>query len=294
MQMSHATAVRFAGGGLAVVAALTLVGCGGPSKYQTRRTAVNTYFDRVDRAEAPLAGQSKDIDDAFAKFKIVGNSKAELEQLQSAQKEIAATLKRVQAIPAPEAAAKIHRDIVTLLERQQAVANDLVLTTSYVPRLSTVLVPLQRADAGLTRDLDALNHAGAVKGKSAPVTLSEALAGFATAFQHYSDALKPVAAQLDRLTPPLELRDDLLAQRSAVHRSVALSSAIVAALGKKDVKTANADIHTLFTIAPQTSVIGTPQAERNALRAYNARLESITRLEVAINRERARLVRSVG
>ena len=287
--------MRLLSGGLVVLAAVTLAGCGGPSKYETRRDAVNTYFDRVDRAEAPLAGQSKDIDAAFAKFKIVGNSPAELEQLRSAQKEIAATLRRVQAIAAPAAAAKIRRDLVALLERQQAVADDLVLTTTYVPHLNTILVPLERADTGLTHDLGALNHAGAVKGgKTAPVTLSEALAGFAAAFQRYSDALKPVAAQLDRLTPPLELRDDLLAQRSAVHRSVALSSAIVGALGKKDVKTANADIHTLFTIAPQTSVIGTPQAERKALRAYNARLESITRLQVAINRERARLVRSVG
>jgi hypothetical protein len=286
--------MRVLRGGLVVLAAASLAGCG-TSHYAVRRNAVDTYFVQVDRAEAPLVRGTTQIDLAFAKFRIANNSPAEVRKLQFAQKQIATTLRKVRALIPPAPARKIHNDIVRLLVLQESVASDLVLTTSYVPRLAVILLPLERADAKLTTDLNQLDRSGAKQSKSAaPVTLGEALAGFADAFARYGASLRPVARQLGALRPPLELRDELLVQRSAVRRSIALTSAIVAALAKKDVKKANADIHTLFTLASQTSVIGTPQAETTAIHAYDARIATILKQEQAISRERTRLIRTVG
>jgi hypothetical protein len=287
--------VRILGSGFVVLALAYLAAGCGTSHYTVRRNAVNNYFVQVDRAEAPLVRKTNQIDRTFGKFKIAGNSPAEVRKLELARKQIAVTLRKVRALEPPPAARKIHNQIVRLLEQQDSVASDLVLTTSYVPRLAAILVPLERADTRLTSDLNQLDRSGAKQGKSAaPVTLGEALAGFADAFSRYGASLQPVGKELDALRPPLELRNELLVQRSAVHRSIALSAAIVAALGKKDVKTANADIHTLFTLASQTSVIGTPQAEAKAIRAYDARIAAIVKQEQAISRERTRLVRDVG
>jgi hypothetical protein len=283
--------MRLLGGSLAVLVVVCVVGCGGKSSYTTRRAAVNAYLASVDRAEAPLVRGTTQIDRAFARFTIATNSPAEVKQLELAQQRIATALRKVRALTPPPAAAKIHRQILQLLSGQESVASDLVLTTSYVPRLGAELQPLQQADTKLTQDLAQLNTNGKA---TKPLTLSAALAGFAGAFAGYESALRPIAAKLDALRPPLELRDELLVQRSAVQRSIALCSAIVAALGKKDVKTANADIHSLFVLASHTSVIGTPQAEAKALHAYDTRLAAIARLETAINVERAKLVRTVG
>jgi hypothetical protein len=127
-----------------------------------------------------------------------------------------------------------------------------------------------------------------------PVSLRATLQPFSRAFGRYRDAVERIAAQLDVLDPPLELRAGLVVQRRALHRSVRLCTAIMAALGRKDLKTANADIHTLFLAAEQTRLRDAPRAARAALLAYNTRLDRINALAVRVAQDRTALVRTAG
>ena len=145
--------MSFARCGVVAVAVIVLAGCGGGSKGNARRDALNTYFDRVDRAETGLVSSQGEIDRAFRNFKLTGNSAREVGELTFARDRVATALQRVRAIRPPADARRLHADIVRLLALQHAAAAELLQVVTYEPRFLRALAPLPAAGKALASDI---------------------------------------------------------------------------------------------------------------------------------------------
>jgi cytochrome c6 len=146
--------VKLARGGVVVVAAVALAGCGGgSSQANQRRDAVNAYFDRVDRAQSSLLASAGEIDRAFHNFRLTGNSASELHELAFARDRVGTTLQRVRTIEPPAEARRLHADLVRLLTLQRDVAAELLRVAIYQPQLTRALAPLAPAGKVLASDI---------------------------------------------------------------------------------------------------------------------------------------------
>ncbi|MGZ4353135.1 MAG: hypothetical protein ACXVZ4_06295 [Gaiellaceae bacterium] len=261
--------------GAIVVAALA--GCGGGGGH-ARRDAVNLYFDRVDRAQARLAARQPAIDKALAAFSVKGNSAAEVRALVRARLELDRARRAVAAITPPPDARALHRELVRLLARQAAVADEVVRMSSFMPRLQAVVQPLVPAAATLTRDLRAAKGYKAV----------------AAAFARYRASLTQIVARLDALDAPPVLRPVVAGDRRLVANVVALCRRAEAALAAHRAAQADAAVRAVFAANTAAEARRTQAAQLAAARAYNARLKEIAALADTVARERLRLVKTTG
>ncbi|MGZ4380984.1 MAG: hypothetical protein ACXVZN_09000 [Gaiellaceae bacterium] len=261
--------------GVVAVLVVLLAGCGGGGGHP-RRDAVDAYFAHVDSAEAPLLNRRVAIENALRTFSMSTNPPAEVKALKQAQTEILAAERRVAAIEPPADARKIHAGLLALLRLEASLTGDLLLTTSYAPALKQALAPATPAGTALAKELRT------AKGWNAQ----------ADAFARYAATLRPVVARLDTLRAPPVLRPTLVGERAALRRRVELSNQVAAALRKKDTKSANTAIGSLFAIG--SDAVRTRNAEIAAAHAYNARITRVSILTAAIAKERQRLIRSIG
>ena len=131
-----------------------LAGCGS-SGGNARREAVNTYFDRIDQAEAAVISSSGEIDQAFRSFRLTGNSAREVRELEFARDRLATALRRVRALAPPPDARRVHADVVVLLTLQHAAAAELLQVVHYQPAFTRALAPLPAAGKQLAGDIRA-------------------------------------------------------------------------------------------------------------------------------------------
>jgi mono/diheme cytochrome c family protein len=155
--------------GVLVLAAVLLAGCGGKSDASKRREAVNAYFDRVDRAEAGLIASQGQIEQAFGKFRLTGNTTKEVRELTFARDRVATALRRVRKLHPPPAARKLHAEIVTLLTLQRDAAAELLGVVTYQPGFERALAPLADAGKALARDI----RSAAKASTATPLTSAE-------------------------------------------------------------------------------------------------------------------------
>jgi mono/diheme cytochrome c family protein len=163
--------VRVARCGVVVFAALLLAGCGGSSKGDERRSAVNDYIDHVGHAQAGLVAAQGQIDQALRNFKLTGNSATEVRQLTFARDRVATALARVRAISSPPEARPLHRDLVRLLTLQHAAAAELLHVVIYEPRFLRAVEPVAGAGKALASDI---SRAATVDTTPPPPTTAEA------------------------------------------------------------------------------------------------------------------------
>jgi hypothetical protein len=279
-------------GTVLVLALLVLCGCGS-SGTTHRRDAVNAYFAQVAKAQANLLASEGQIDSALQKFSLTSSTPSERAQLQRAKTEVTQASRRVRALKPPVDARKLHGLIVQRLSLQESVIDELIATTVYLPRFAATAPPLQAALVKLQHDLAAI-AAGAGAPTVAANRGNAVLDQYAAAFGAYGDALQPVTATLDSLTPPAILRPALAAERQALERSISLCTTIHTALLRGDIPGANAAIRSLFTVSASLNGAETAKRQAAAAQAYDARLRQIDALATKANRERARLVRVIG
>jgi hypothetical protein len=268
--------MRAAGAVILVAATVVVAGCGGAD--HTRRNAVNAYFDRVDAAQGQVRLQAVPIENAFAKFSTVHNSKTETRALVRANAMFERTLAKLKRARPPADARRVHADLLRLYGLEAGVAHELVAMTRFVPRYDAALVPLRPAHSTLASELKT----------------AKGWQEIAAAFERYRVSLAGVLARLRRLSAPVTLRPAFDGESAALTRSIALCSSIETALEKHDAKQTAAGITALSGLGTQTSA-GRVQGElAAAAKAYNARLARISSLSVRIGHERDALVGELG
>ena len=269
--------MRRARSAVVLVAAAALSGCGGDGG-NPRGDAVNAYIDRVNHASTPLVRQNVALNSAFRRFSTRGNSPAEIRALVHAQAELERARRKIASANPPPEARRLHRDLVRMLELETSVARNMVWAARYTPRFEHALKPLGAAGKGLSRDL------AAAQGWDAQ----------ADAFVDYRRALVPVLAKLNALDAPPELRPSLVAERSLVRRTIALSRDAEAALRARDTAGSTAPISELSGLASGPIAQSAHTRQVAAVKAYNRQLRRIAGLRLRIDRERLRLLGEVG
>jgi mono/diheme cytochrome c family protein len=126
-------------------------------------------------------------------------------------------------------------------------------------------------------------------------TTKDVLNLFGADFEQYGVELQRSVDALNRIDPPPVLRPTYVAEKRLLAHSVLLCTAIAAKLAKQEVDGANASIKQLFTIvATGVSAAKDRRAAAAAVRAYDAQLAEIAKLEPRIARERVRLERRLS
>jgi hypothetical protein len=271
-----------------------LAGCGSS---HARRDDVNAYFVQLNQAQANLLAATGEIDAAFQGFSLTDTTPAEARELRRAQTEIRRALAGVRAVDPPPEARRLHDDLISLLSLESQVAHELVWTIAYQPRVAEALSPLPAASKRLARDVAKAGtrpRSGSGDGVPRIPSTAAALNAFGAAFARFGHTARGIAAELDRMSAPPELRPALNAERRTFHRSAALSDAIATALAKQDVNAGNAAIRELFGTIAGANSAATQRAEAGAVRAYNKRLGRIAALAARVARDRQELVRAIG
>lgn len=276
-------------GGACLLLLLVLTACG--SGDHARRDAVNGYLRDVKSAQADLVAGQGQIDIALQSFSLKRMSSLQLARLRNAHGTIATALRRLRALDPPPDAKRLDALLVQRLALQLALVEELRQTARDVPRLTSVSLPLRAAAERLGQNLKALSAGG----RTVPTgSTQQLLSGYGEAFGAYGQALRPLVANLAPARQPSLLRPAIAAEQRAVRRSVVLCSTIRGALGHADVVAANRAIASLFSVSQSLNGPATQAAQRAATLAYDARVQKIERLAVAIANERNRLVRLIG
>jgi len=271
------------------LALATLAGCGSDGAKQ-RRQAVNQYIDDVTKAQVNLAGHQGQINAALAAFSLVKPTTKELAALRRGKLQVDATLARVRFVDVPPDAKKLNRLVLTRLQLQSSLLDELIRTSLDARRLRMLTPSLQAAAVKLRADIAAISTSSDVpQGGSADV-----LDRFAAAFGRYGDALRPTTVKLAPAGDASLLGPALAEQQRAIAWSVRLCDEIRADLKRRDVTTANSAIHSLLTIAATLNGPAVRRSQVRVAKTYNAQVGRLSALAQQISAERGRLVRTVG
>ena len=229
-------------------------------------------------AQAPLRNDLVDIDDAYRRYLTKKMRKQDVTTLDRAAREIAAARAAIGKLTPPPDARALHGQLLRLVDQELAVARHLTSIVRYLPQLGRLTAPLAPASTALRKDLRGAKTWQAQR----------------AAFRRYCGTLHTVSSAVGALTAPPELRPSLVGQRDALRRSLAACGTVDAALAKKNVKALSAGLDRLLQASSGQSAHRAALAERDAIRAYDARLVRIQKLSIALEKERQRLQDLLG
>lgn len=251
-----------------VAAAAAVAGCGNGS----RRDAVDDYFRHVREAQARHAEDITRVNDAYASF----GKQHDVKAVRAAERSIRELRAEIAKLDAPEDAEAIRRDLVRVLDRQVALAHEVVRLEEFLPPAQAELAAVTRANAAFRR---------AVARRPSQAQQRDALAAYAA-------RLAAIEMRFARLRPPPALVPWARAQRAYVARlqrsTAELHDALVAG-SRPRLALALGRFRAIGARRP-----GVDRAQRDAVLVYNRRVGGIVRLQARIERERRALEQRLG
>ena len=256
---------------VAAVFVLLAAGCG-----TSRRDKVSAYFQKVDDAQKTLASQIVQANLAYRNFSKAASSPREQRELRKAEATIRKLRARVASVDAPSDAVSIRRDLLLLLDSEIAFAQDVIRLARYTPRFAAVLTDAGKRGASLQANL---------KGSSSSQQ--------AVAFGAYADALDRDFARLNRLFPPAVIAPAHAAEVETLRTTAQLCRQIRDALNAHQHVTLVNLINRLADLSSTAARRKVHAAQVRAVKAFNGRLQAMTRLTARIQRERQALERKL-
>lgn len=255
-----------------VVVTAVAAGCGGESD----RDRVEAYLEdanRIQRRSVPAFKRSNEVYRLFATNKLRPSAAAR--RLGNAERAIRRTRRRLAALDPPGETKELHRRLLRVYDLNASLARETTQLGRYLSTATDALRPIRRINRTLGAELE---------GSSDPNAQADALGRFAAGLE------RPIA-RLRRLDPPpvLETTDRARLKRLAATRS--LASRLRSAIVERDSKR----VARLLLRFRRVTGAGRSEAPFNAhdLRAYNERYLAISRAAGAVQRERARIERSL-
>jgi hypothetical protein len=263
---------------------------------------VATYIKNVNQLNqqmsVPLGKLLKDYR-GFSKLK---SDPAERTKLIAAERTLRTYERRLAAISAPASAAKLRQLMGEFVRAEDAVAIEISGLAEFMPRFQRLIAVAGVDNAVLTRRLKAVPSPKAKTVRGTAKQVAAARAAYATALRgtakaqaaavdQYDAALAVTLAQLRRLHPPPVIAPAFNAELSTLEATTTAGAALAKAL--RDPASKNTQmIGRRFTEASRLSgTIAAQKAEIAAVKAYDARVRSIARIEERIKLEVARLQR---
>jgi hypothetical protein len=290
--------MRLAAGALAALAiALALTACGGSQDTTRRRLA--TYLASVDRIERQLATPLGTIDTVDRRLTAAssgagtksGSTRApqptapqEQRSLHRAAAQITVVAGRLRALAAPAPAAHLKTLLVTLAERQAALAVQTERLVSFAPGFSRSLRPLGPAVTALEKVLS-INQANGT------AAVQQVYLQKAAALRRFAGTLQLILTDLGRLTPPSSSQPTYAAERRSLTRMRAAASALAGDLSSGHTSGVAGVLRSFDQAAALPASRAAQEAERGAVRAYDRQVDDLTTLVAQANRERLALAK---
>lgn len=254
------------------MAALLAAGITGAALWPrtTSRDRVTAYIRQVNATARSFSGEYRKVDLAFRTFSFAPAASAkQLPRVRASARTLTRLRRRVEAVPAPAAAATLRKRLIAFYEQQEAVAYELVAVSVYVPKLAAAERPLAPAAARMRA---ALKPGSSAKQQAA-------------ALSAYADVLDAAAGKLVAIHAPPLFAVSQGQQVRHLRASARSMRDLGAALAKNDRKAVKSAIAALG----RTTTSSTSAAARAAVAAYNHRIERIRTLGRAVELERRRL-----
>ncbi|HEY6053459.1 MAG TPA: hypothetical protein VIU86_05980 [Gaiellaceae bacterium] len=239
-----------------------------------KRDDVTAYIRQVNGVSRSFSGRYKAVDKAFRTFSFApAQSARQLPRVRAAARELTRLRRRIEAVPAPPAAATLRRRLIAFFRQQEAVGWELVAVSGYVPRLAAVERPLAPAS---TRMRAALKKGSTAKSQAA-------------ALRSYADVVDGAAETLSAIHAPPLFATSQSRQVSRLRGSAAAVRRLAAAIAGNDRKAVQKAIDELARTPTASSA-----AAATAVAAYNRRVDRIRVLARSVELERRRLGEKLG
>lgn len=267
---------------LAVAAVLVAAGCGGHSQ----RKAIAGYITSVDSVERSMAAPLQEVsvaNQSYARNQTNPHLKRKLAASVATLRRLRRRLARVQA---PPEATHLRALLLTLVDREIALAVEEQQLAAFVPRYRDALVPIQRASDSLKTEL-----ASSAKGAAAAKKLNAAKAD---ALDAYAGTLANVATSLRSLDPPPVWRPTYEQQLASLADLRSASSALAAAIRANSAAAVPHLLERFDAAAVENRSVGAQKREIAAVTRYNRRIHAIARLAKRVQLERVALQKRYG
>jgi division protein CdvB (Snf7/Vps24/ESCRT-III family) len=274
----------------AAALAVVLSGCGQAANPE--RTAVARYLTRVQKVETaftkPLGEVTQD-GDQFAQHNFKSSSvlgrealAAEESSLLRAATQIDALRARLASLASPAAAAQLRALLLKLAQRQAALAREVAGIVVFVPSFSAVLEPLRPATQRLA-------HVLADNTASSSGAVADLDAAKASALRRFAATVQTIETGVRRLHPPAISAPGYRTQLVSLQGMSQTAGELATALTSAD----NSRIAPLLVrfdhAATLNATVGAQRAQIAAVRAYDAQVDSVSRLVDRIDTVRYRL-----
>jgi hypothetical protein len=237
------------------------------------RNDVASYISRVNTLSFSFSQDYKSIENAYRKFELAPTKPALQEnRLKDAAAKLTSLRIEISQIQAPPDARELRRRLIAFFRQQEAVSQELLGVSTYVPRLMAaekVLAPAgQKMGAALKSGASAAQQAAALG--------------------TYAAALDQAAGAIAAIEPPGLFRASHADQVQRLRRSAALTKRLSKALAANDKPALE---RTVKELGASSASAG---AARTAIVSYNARVQKIRALGAKVERERVRLDKTLS
>ena len=283
---------------------LVAAGCGGHSSQAAKRKAVAQYIERVDAVEQQLRYPLLKIEKTYRNFSThPGQMKKMAPQFATAEATLHTLQTRLGLIDPPPDARPLRTLLVGLIGAQVELAHELTTLVNFLPAFSAALKPLGPADAQLKKSLAAVAvpkpkpvKPSQLKAAQAAFrrAVSAAAAGQAVALDTYMREIAKVQSRLRGLRPPPSMAPAYRTQLATLARVRATGTALVGALQKKQYARVAVLDRSFQKAATTSTSLAAQRAQIAAVKAYNARVQAVSKLALRVDAERARLQKSLG
>jgi hypothetical protein len=278
--------------GLVLAFTLALCGCGHTT---TVRGQVAAYIKQVRTIESKLTAPLAAVTQAGAQFSAGGRKTTLLGNIEhsSQQQTLARALtqirlqgRRLKALKAPPAAGRLRSLLLRLTAAEAAQTHQLQLLVAFLPRFTGALGPLGPAAIRL----EAVLAKRQAVGSGAVTALFDAKA---SALRDFTATTRRVVARLRRLTPPAVSKPEYSAQVASLRGMGASAGRLADALAGGALSNVAPSLLAFDRAAVATHSRAVQRAQIAAVRAYDAKTASLSKLSQAIAEERLRLANTL-
>ena len=252
----------------AVAALLLLSGCG-----SSKHAATTRYVKQVNAVMADMRAELGTVAAVNGRFSSHANLRLLAPQLARSERTLATFAARLAALHPPPEAKPVAATLARYVALSRSLVDELHQFAVFIPGFGAAIKQADRAAAAFRR------AAHTVKTPPAEVTVVST----------YAAGLEAPLSALRRLAPPDVLRPTYDSEVHVLLATRATALELAAALGARKTITARALVVQLSRDAAGNGSIATQRAEIAAVRAYDAKVADIYRLERRAQQQLVRL-----
>lgn len=266
----------------------------------SERGRTSSYINSVDRVQQQMNFEITNVMNAYRAYANGSKSPATMTQLTQAERTLRQLSARISALPAPAATRRLRTLLLSLLSSEHAVAREVTSLARFTPQFGAVSAQTRILSVELSRALAAVPQPKPHLIRGTPKQIAKARAAFAAAaaqaaagqarvIDAYDAALSVVLDRLSRIVPPSVMAPTYAAEVATLRATREAGAAL--ATGLRAPK--RSDVSALsrrFSLAAR--IAGSTSRQRQAIaavKAYDARVKRIGKLELAVQTEYARL-----